>query len=203
MKHSFLLLNLAVMIACSSKPKIEKVETEITDANPINNSMTIGVNSSGNTVIQEKMKLADYLLDLEREVYSAEETIYGNKAYGNIGKYGSLENCMTELQKKTTGKWGMVELPEKVLLTKLGEPKKKAGIDEKKKLVMLSEEEITGRIKRFENYKQTYENQEEWFETEIKNCTLKLKNPEQGTASSKPFPKYNESNELPALKEAL
>ncbi len=203
MKHCFLLLSLAAMLACSSKKKIESVETEITDANPINNSTTIGVNSSGNTVIQEKMKLADYLLDLEREVYTTEETIYGNKAYGNIGKFGSLENCMTELQRKTTGKWGMVELPEKVLLTKLGEPKKKAGIDEKKHLIMLSEEEITGRIKRFENYKQTYENQQEWFETEIKNCSLKLRNPEQGTVSSKPFPKYNETSESPVVQEAL
>jgi len=203
MKYCFLLLSIIAMMACSSKKKIENVETEIEDANAINNTTSIGKNSSGDTVIQEKMKLADYLIDLEREVYSTEESIYGNKSYGNIGKYGSLENCMTELQKRTTGKWGMVELPEKVLLTKLGEPKKKAGMDEKKQLVILSEEEITGRIKRFESYKQTYENQEDWFELEIKNCNLKLKNPAQGSASSKPFPKYNDTASETPMKEAL
>lgn len=152
----------------------------------------IGKNSAGDTVIQEKMKLVDYLIELEREVYTAEESIYGNKSYGNIGKYGTLENCLTELQKRTTGKWGMVELPEKILLTRLGGPTKKVGIDEKKQLVVLSQEEITDRIKRFEKYKQTYENQDEWFDVEVKNCTLKLKNPEQGITSPKPFPKYHE-----------
>jgi hypothetical protein len=195
MKRWILFISILSIISCSSKKKIESVETEMENQAQIDATTAIGQNSTGDTVIQEKVRLVDYLVDLERQVYTSEETIYGNKSYGNIGKYGALENCMTELQKKSTGKWGMVELPDKVLLTKLGGPKKKAGIDEKKHLVLLSEEEITGRIKRFEDYKQTYDNQEDWFELEIKNCTLKLKNPEQGTASSHPFPKYNEINQ--------
>ncbi len=193
MKKLFLFMFAASFVACSSKKKLESVETEMEDQARINATTAIGKSESGDTVIQEKIKLVDYLLELERQVYTSEETIYGNKSYGNVGKFGVLENCMTELQKKTTGKWGMVELPEKVLLTKLGAPKKKAGIDEKKNLVILSEEEITSRIKRFEDYKQTYENQEEWFDIEIKNCSLKLKNPEQGTATAKPFPSYSET----------
>ncbi len=194
MKKYILFIGLVAIAACSSKKKLESVDTEMEDKAQINATTAIGKSGSGDTVIQEKTKLVDYLVDLERQVYTSEETIYGNKAYGNIGKYGSLENCMTELAKKTTGKWGMVEMPEKILLTKLGAPKKKAGIDEKKNLVILSEEEITARIKRFEDYKSTYENQEDWFELEIKNCSLKLKNPEQGSAASKPFPKYNENS---------
>ena len=189
------ILGLVVITGCSSKKKIDKVDTEMEDQTRINSTTSVGKNSTGDTVLQEKTKLVDYLVDLERQVYTSEETIYGNRSYGNIGKYGALENCMTELQKKTTGKWGMVELPEKILLTKMGGPKKKTGIDEKKQLVVLSEEEITSRIKRFEDYKQAYEDQEDWFELEIKNCNLKLKNPEQGTASSKPFPKFQETNE--------
>lgn len=188
------------MAACSSKKKLESINTEMEDKAQINASTAIGKNNAGDTVIQEKTKLVDYLVDLERQVYTSEETIYGNKSYGNIGKYGSLENCMTELQKKSTGKWGMVEMPDKILLTKLGAPKKKTGIDEKKNLIVLSEEEITARIKRFEDYKQTYEDQEDWFETEVKNCNLKLKNPEQGAAASKPFPKFEE-NSGAAVKE--
>lgn len=195
MKKWILFIALSALVACSSKKKLESVETEMSEASRVNNTTAIGKNSSGDTVIQEKEKLVDYLTDLEREVYGAEETIYGNKSYGNIGKYGALENCMTELRKKTTGKWGMVELPEKVLLTKLGAPKKKAGIDERKQLVLLSEEEITARIKRFEDYKQTYENQEDWFNAEIKNCSLKLKNPGHEIVTSKPFPRFVETSE--------
>lgn len=191
MKNLLLLIGILASVACSSKKKIDSVNTEIEDKAQINESTAIGKNSVGDTVIQEKTKLIDYLVDLERQVYTSEETVYGNKAYGNIGKYGSLENCMTELQKKTTGKWGMVELPEKILLTKLGAPKKKAGLDEKKQLIVLSEEEITARIKRFEGYKDSYERQEDWFEAELKNCNLKLQNPDDAPPASKPFPKYN------------
>lgn len=199
----FLGLTIFCLGACSSKKKIESVNTQMEDESRIDNKTAIGKSQSGDTVVQEKVKLAEYLLELERQVYSSEEEIFGNRSYGNIGKYGSLENCMTELQKKNTGRWGMVELPEKNLLTKMGGPKKKAGIDEKKQLIMLSEEEITSRIQRFENYKQTYENQLEWFETEIKNCNLKLKNPDQPNATSRPFPKLNNVNNENQGSEAL
>lgn len=189
MKNILLFAIVASVIGCSSKKKMEDLDTEIEDAKKVNATTVVGKNSEGEAVVQEKSKLVDYLSDLERTVYTSEETIYGNKAYGNIGKYGALENCMTELQKKNTGKWGMVELPEKVLLTKLGAPKKKTGFDEKKQLVVLSQEEISARIKRFETYKDSYDNQEEWFDAELKNCSLKLKNPEE-IVRSKPFPKY-------------
>ena len=195
MNKILVLLVTFLAVSCSSKKKLESVKTEMENQATVDASTTIGTSQNGETVIQEKTKLVDYLIELERQVYTSEETIYGNRSYGNIGKYGALENCMTELQKKTTGKWGMVELPEKILLTRIGAPKKKAGIDEKKKLVLLSEEEITGRISRFEEYKQTYEDQLDWFDLEIKNCTLKLKNPEQGVPAAKPFPKYEEKPE--------
>lgn len=181
-----------VIASCASHKKLESMKTQMEDESKVNATTSIGKNHTGDTVIQEKVKLVDYLVDLEREVFTSEETIYGNKAYGNIGKYGSLENCLTELQKKNTGKWGMVELPEKVLLTRLGGPKMKAGIDEKNQLIMLSEEDITLRIKRYESYKKTYESQEDWFETEIKNCSLKLKNPDHSQSTAKPFPQFNE-----------
>lgn len=192
MKNIFLFLTVLTVISCSSKKKIESVNTEMEDKTQINSTTAVGKNNSGETVIQEKTKLVDYLVELERQVYTLEETIYGNKAYGNIGKFGSYENCATELQKKTTGKWGMIEMPEKIILTKLGQPKKKTGMDEKKNLVVLSEEEITARIKRFEDYKDSYEKQEDWFGVEIKNCNLKLKNPDEGTAAQ-PFPKFSEN----------
>lgn len=202
MKKQFFCFALAVVLgACSSKKKLENVDTTIENEVGIDKNTSMGVNRSGETIIQEKTKLADYLVDLEREVYTSEETIYGNRAYGNIGKYGALENCNTELQKRVTGKWGMVEMPEKVLLTKLGAPKKKAGTDEAKNIIVLSEEEITARIKRFEEYKQTYEDQLAWFDVEIKNCNLKLQNPEQGARGSKPFPKYNENDSSNSMKE--
>lgn len=189
MNKIVILLSVLALGACSSKKKIENVETEVENSRAVSPNTVVGKNSSGDTIHQEKTDLVEYLLDLEKEVYTTEETIFGNRSYGNIGKYGSLENCMTELQKNKTGQWGMVEMPEKVVLTKLGSPKKKAGIDEKKNLVVLSQEEITARIKRFEGYKDNYEKQLDWYDSELKNCTLKLKNPEEGT----PFKRFPSS----------
>lgn len=193
MKSFLILVTLLGLGACSSKKKLESVKTEMDNSKTIDAKSAIGQDSSGETVYQEKTDLVEYLLDLEKEVYSSEDTIFGNRAYGKIGKYGALENCMAELQKKTSGQWGLVEMPEKVILTKLGGPAKKAGIDEKKNLVVLTKEEITGRIKRMEGYKENYEKQLDWYDSEIKNCSLKLKNPEEG-GPFKRFPS-NQSSE--------
>lgn len=137
----------------------------------------MGQNEEGAFIVQKKENLATYLLDLQREVYSLEQDIYGNKAHGNKGKYGVLEDCRIELRAKKSGKWEMIESPQKNILSKEEEKfSKKMGIDEKGKLVLLAEEELTARIKRFERYKANYEKQDEWFDIEIKACKTALNN---------------------------
>lgn len=167
-----------LLTACSSNPKkMEKVETEISAAKPVDNQSRIGKKSDGTYVVQEKKKMVDHLVELQRDVDTQEQTLFGNRGYGNIGKHGVLENCLIELRGKTNKEYGMIEVPEKNLLTQ-GENKsvKKAGVDETGELILLSEEEITDRINRFESYQKTYSSQLDWYDTEIKNCKLKMRN---------------------------
>lgn len=175
-------LSLGLLVsACSSKPPITKIDTELKDQQTIG-SESLGKNKEGNYVLQKKEDLASNLLDLQRDVTALEQGIYGNKAYGNKGKYGVLEDCRIELRAKNNGKWEMVEPAPKTILNK-EETKmvKKMGLDEKGKLVLLTEEELTERIKRFERYKNSYETQDEWFDTEIKACKVALNNHAKGS----------------------
>ncbi|HRO66814.1 MAG TPA: hypothetical protein PL182_04555, partial [Pseudobdellovibrionaceae bacterium] len=165
-----------VIAACSSKQPIQKIDTELKGAQSVGQE-SLGKNSEGQYVLQKKENLASHLLDLQRDVYGVEESIYGNKARGNKGKYGVLEDCRIELRAKTNGKWEMVESAPKAILSQ-EEVKitKKVGLDEKGELVALTEEELTARIKRFERYKANYDRQEDWYDTEIKACKVSLNN---------------------------
>lgn len=175
-KLIFSFLSVLVFSACSSKKPIQDIDTDLKNKQSVG-SETLGKNKQGDYVIQKKENLATYLLDLQREVYGLEEGIYGNKAYGNKGKYGVLEDCRIEARAKSNGKWEMVDPAPKTILSK-EEAKitKKMGIDEKGDLVMLTEEELTNRIKRFERYKKNYESQDDWYDTEIKACKVSLNN---------------------------
>lgn len=170
-------LALVLVAGCSSKQKdIQDIDTELKNKQAMG-SETVGKNKDGNYVVQKKESLATYLLDLQREVYGLEEGIYGNKTYGNKGKYGVLEDCRIEARAKSNGKWEMVDPAPKTILSK-EEAKitKKMGVDEKGDLVLLTEEELSNRIKRFERYKKSYEAQDDWYDTEVKACKVSLNN---------------------------
>ncbi len=163
-------------VGCSSKTPLKEIDTELKNRQNVG-SETLGKNKEGQYVLQKKESLATHLLDLQRSVYGMEEGIYGNKTYGNKGKYGVLEDCRIELRAKSNGRWEMVDPAPKTILSK-EEAKitKKMGIDEKGQLVMLTEEELTSRIKRFERYKSSYELQDDWYDVEIKACKISLNN---------------------------
>ncbi|MFP5518902.1 MAG: hypothetical protein ACLGGX_03305 [Bdellovibrionia bacterium] len=168
---------LFLLSACSSGQKISEVSTDLENKKNLGGGETVGKNSDGKVVVQKKEKLVNYLMELQRDVYSSEQEIYGNATYGNKGKYGVLEDCRVALRAKASGKWEMPEPIERVLITE-DESKitKTVGIDEKGELVLLQEEDILARIKRFERYKRTYGQQNLWFDTEIKNCKVQLNN---------------------------
>ncbi len=163
-------------VGCSSKKPITDIDTELKNGQSLG-SETLGKNKNGDYVVQKKENLVSYLLNLQREVYGLEEGIYGNKVYGNKGKYGVLEDCRIELRAKSNGKWEMVVPAQKAILSKEEDKiTKKVGLDEKGALVMLTEEELTNRIKRFERYKKNYEQQDDWYDTEVKACKISLNN---------------------------
>lgn len=173
MRTILMILMGLVLGACSSQ-KIKNIDTKLENANTMREEQ-IGKNTDGQYVVQKKENLVEHLLDLQREVYSLEEGIYGNRKLGNKGLYGVLEDCRIKARAEKVGKKEMVEkIPKTILSVEESKITKKLGIDEEGTLVKLSEEDLQSRIQRFGKYKQTYQEQQEWFDTEIKACQVSL-----------------------------
>lgn len=131
---------------------------------------TIGLNEKDEMVMQKKVELANYVKQLQFDVYGLEDTIYGSDD-GNKGLWGVLEECQTlENSLALGGEGTYVKMPEKSRLTDKEDTIQKIGLDEKKNLVAISTEFLRDRIGRFENYKNTYKQRKDWYETQIKIC---------------------------------
>lgn len=168
------IVSIAVGLAACNSKKIKNIDTNLENAASMREEQ-IGKNSDGLYVVQKKENLVDHLSDLQKEVYTMEESIYGNRKFGNKGLYGVLEDCRIKSRAQKVGKNEMVEkLPRTILSLEESKISKKLGVDEKGTLVKLSEEDLQTRIDRFEKYKQTYQDQQEWFDTEIKACKVSL-----------------------------
>lgn len=156
---------LALVAGCSSNPhKAEETDTRLKNAEDVGQNVTVGQNDSGEVVASRKLKLADQLRDLQRDVYELEYEIYGDTKLGRKGIYTVLRECYD--------KGGELKrMPSRAILTK-AEDKfgGKMVVDEKKNLVNLSDEYFLDRIKRFEGYKDGYEQQKDDFEDKLRVC---------------------------------
>lgn len=165
LKYVSSLVLVAVLAGCSSNPhKAEETNTKLKNAEDVGQNVTVGQNDSGEVVASRKLKLADQLRDLQRETYELEYEIYGNDKLGRKGIYTVLRECYD--------KGGELKrLPSRAILTK-NEDKfgGKMVLDENKNLVSLSDEYFLERIKRFEGYKDGYEQQKEDFDDKLRTC---------------------------------
>lgn len=175
----FLVCSLAASLllpACATNPnKAEKLDTEIQKKEDMGGGTTIGLNEKDEMVMQKKIRLADYVRQLQFEVYGLEDNIYGGDESGNKGLWGVLEDCQTKENSSEMGGEGTyVKMPEKARLTDREDQFQKIGLDEKKNLVAISTDYLKDRIRRFENYKETYKKRKDWYETQIKICNANL-----------------------------
>lgn len=174
-KVRYLILPL-FLAACASNPnKAEKIDTEIQKKEDMGGGTVIGLNEKDEMVMQKKVKLADYIRQLQFEVYGLEDTIYGGDESGNKGLWGVLEECqMKENSAEIGGEGTYVKMPDKARLTDREDQFQKIGLDEKKNLVAVSTDYLKDRIRRFENYKATYKQRKDWYETQVKICNANL-----------------------------
>lgn len=177
MKHNYLILLALFVCACSTNPhKAKDIETNLEHKEDAGQGVTLGVNKDGEMVTQKKMKMVDYLKGLQREVYELEYEVYGNRELGRKGMYGALTECLDEARSKKLGGDGKASaLPQKSILTSAEDFNfTKAGLDEKKELVAVTEEFLNDRIKRFEGYNENYSQQREDFEERLRICKANL-----------------------------
>jgi hypothetical protein len=190
-------MTLALSVAaCSHNPhKAEKIETKIENQEVIKPGESLGLNDKGEMIFQKKIQLASYLKDLQVEVYSLETEIYGDDSTGRKGIYGALRDCLDEVRSKKHGGDGKVAPPptkdirtkgEDMTITALLEKAKegKIGLDEKKKLVGVTEEYLLDRTKRFEGYRSVYQDRKEWFNEQNRKCEADLAASEKATDKS-------------------
>ena len=175
MKNFILCLSLSILAACSSNPhKADKVETKIDNKAEITGDTTVGV-KEGNMVVQRKVEMNEEVRRLQNEVFELEDRVYGNRKYGSLGLYGVLRQCKIDLSDPKNGGDGKVKWTEPIDRITDKEDEWKIGLDEKNKLIGLSEEFLKDRIERFRGYKKILMQRQDEYEEKVQICKTEIK----------------------------
>lgn len=170
--------------ACSSNPhKAKRVETEIQSHGEVSGDTTVGI-KDGNMVVQKKVQMNEEVRRLQNEVYELEDKVYGNRKYGSLGLYGVLRQCKSELSDPTNGGDGKLKWTEPMDRITDKEDEWKIGLDEKEKLVGVSEEMLMDRIERFRGYKRVLMQRQDEYDEKVQICKAELKSQKSTSAKS-------------------
>jgi hypothetical protein len=164
-----------ILAACSHNPsKAEKIETEIDKKESVSGDTAVGV-KDGNMIVQKKVMMSEEVRRLQNDVYSLEDRVYGNRTYGSQGLYGVLRDCRMQVADKANGGDGKLVWTEPIDRVTDKEDEFKLGIDEKEKIVGISEEFLKDRIVRFRNYRNVLEKRQDEYEEKLAVCHTELK----------------------------
>ncbi len=174
-KKSFVFVALAsIVVGCASNPhKARKIETEMEKSSRVSGDTHVGV-KDGNMVVQKKVQMNEELRRIQNEVYSLEDQVYGNRKLGSDGLYGALKNCRKKVTSKKNGGTGKLMWTEPMDRVTDKEDEWEVGIDEKDKIVGVSEEFLLDRIKRFKDYKRTLQKRQDEYKEKLDICDAKI-----------------------------
>lgn len=180
----FCLMAMALMSACSSNPhKAEKIETKMEKDSVVTGDEKVGI-KNGNLVVQRKVMMNEELRKLQYEVYETEDKVYGNRKFGSKGIWGVLRDCRAQLSDKKNGGDGKLIWTEPADRVTEKEDEYKIGIDEKEKIVAVSEEFLKDRIERFRGYKNVLQKREDDLEQKLQICQAELKSRKSDASAS-------------------
>jgi hypothetical protein len=163
------------LAACAHNPnKAEKIDTAMDKSSAVNGEEAVGV-KDGNMVVQRKVLMSEELRKLQYEVYELEDHVYGNRKFGSKGLYGVLRDCRQNVVDKRNGGDGKLMWTEPLDRVTDKEDDFKIGIDEKDKIVGVSEEYLKDRIERFRGYKQVLQKRQDDFDEKIQICQADLR----------------------------
>ncbi len=175
---------MVVMVGCKSNPnKAEKIKTEMDKSQAVSGDESLGV-KDGNLVVQKKVMMNEELRRLQYEVYEMEDRVYGHRKYGSKGLYGALKGCREESVSKKLGGDGKLTWTEPIDRVTDKEDEFNIGIDEKEKIVGVSEEFLKDRITRFKKYKQVLMKRQDEYEEKLEICDANLKAKKEGQAGA-------------------
>lgn len=165
----FCLIATIFVVGCSHNPhKAEKIDTKIDNSQEVQDEK-IGI-KGGNMIVQKKVEMSDELRRLQYEVYELDDRVYGNRKYGSKGLYGSLKDCRTEQTSRKLGGDGKLTWTEPADRVTDREDDFTIGVDEKEKIVGISEEFLKDRIARFKKYKTTLLKRQDEYEEKLEIC---------------------------------
>jgi hypothetical protein len=163
------------VVGCSSKEhKAEKIETKIENQAAIDSAENVGVNKDGNMIVQKKVAMNEELRRMQNEVYSLEDRVYGNRKYNSDGLYGALKACRAKVSSKDMGGNGKVQFTEKAERITDKEDTWSVGLDDKKKIVGVSEEFLKDRLVRFKEHKDLLMKREDEYKEKLEICDAEL-----------------------------
>lgn len=168
------LLTPFILSACASKHKAKDVDTSVDMSAPVRSDSVVGV-KDGDMVYQRKVAMNEELRRLELDVYDLEAKVVGGPRYlDNRGLYGVLRDCRVQLGDINNSGDGKVRWTEKREYVTPDDDYSSIGVEDKKRIVGLSEEFLKDRLERFKNYKRILENRQDEYETKVKMCELEL-----------------------------
>lgn len=178
-------LSCLVAFGCASNPhKAEKVETKMENPSVITGDEKIGV-KDGNMIVQKKVMMNEELRRIQNEVYSLEDRVYGSRKYGSDGLYGVLKSCRAKLNSKALGGNGKVQFTEPIDRITDKEDSWTVGLDDKDKIVGVSEEFLKDRITRFAGYKTVLMKREDEYKDKLEVCDADIAAKEHEVAERK------------------
>jgi hypothetical protein len=177
MRYSLTLISIATLglsIGCSSKNKAKDIDTTVEMAEPVRADSVVGV-KDGDMVYQRKVAMNEELRRIEIDVYDLEARVYGGPRYlDNRGLYGVLRDCRVQLGDADNGGDGKVRWTEKREYVTPDDEYSKIGIEDKKRIVGVTEEFLKDRLARFKEYQRTLQSRQDEYETKVKMCEMEL-----------------------------
>lgn len=175
MKALLAVISLLFVVGCSSNPhKAEKIDTEMETKEAMTPEQSIGV-KDGNMIYQKKVNMAEELRRLQIDVYSLEDRVYGNRKYGSYGLYGVLKSCRLQAIDPKNGGDGKLKWTEPIDRVTDKEDEFKIGLNDKDKIIGVSEEFLKDRLARFKEYQRILEKREDEYQEKVDICEAKLK----------------------------
>ncbi len=163
-----------LLVSCASNPhKAKKIDTAIDNAEKVSGSDVLGV-KDGNMVVQKTVMMNEELRLLQNDVYGQEDKVYGNRKYGSAGLYGALKSCRVKLSSKAFGGDGKLIWTEPIDRVTDKEDSFQIGVNQKNKIVGVSQEFLKDRIDRFKNYKHILNKREDEYKEKLEICDAAL-----------------------------
>lgn len=172
--NAFLIFAVGSILACASNPnKAEKIDTKVDNSDHVTGDTVVGV-KDGNMIVQRKNLMSEELRKLQNDVYSLEDRVYGNRQYGSLGLYGVLKDCKFQLSDKKNGGDGKLMWTEPIDRVTDKDEDMKMGLDDKGKLIAVSDEMLRDRIARFRQYRNVLEKRQDEYEEKLNICQADL-----------------------------